>query len=66
MQVCYVYRRETPSFKAGISGGTCRVSEVCDTVHDRDVNAALNILAVGRGRLVGGTPSCCDLGILVL
>jgi transposase len=32
--------------------------EVCDTVHDRDVNAALNILAVGRGRLVGGTPSC--------
>jgi putative transposase len=38
----------------GIRGWTC--SE-CGTVHDRNVNAAKNILAAGRRRLAEGIPS---------
>ena len=30
---------------------------VCGAVHDRDVNAARNILAAGHGRLAGGIPA---------
>ena len=37
-------------------GKTCR----------SDVTAARNLLAVGRGRLVGGTPGCHGSGILAL
>jgi IS605 OrfB family transposase len=35
----------------GIREWTC---EVCGAYHHRDVNAAINILAAGRGRLAGG------------
>ncbi|WP_238446705.1 RNA-guided endonuclease InsQ/TnpB family protein [Azohydromonas australica] len=35
----------------GIRAWTC---SACGAVHDRDVNAARNILAVGHGRLAGG------------
>lgn len=47
----------------GIRGWQC---SACETVHDRDINAAQNILAAGRGRLAGGTPGCCGSGILAL
>lgn len=38
----------------GIREWTC---SCCGAVHDRDVNAALNILAAGRCRLAGGIPA---------
>lgn len=47
----------------GIRGLTCGD---CGTEHDRDINAAKNILAAGSGRLEGGTPSCRGSGILAL
>lgn len=39
---------------------------VCETVHDLDINAARNILALGRERLAGVTTDCCGPGILAL
>lgn len=47
----------------GIRGWTC---SHCGAEHDRDINAAKNILAAGRGRLVEGTPGCHGSGILAL
>lgn len=47
----------------GIRGWRC---SVCGTEHDRDVNAAKNILAAGRGRLAGGIlalPAPCAAAI---
>ena len=47
-----------PSWPKGIAG--LRIREwsctECGSRHDRDVNAARNILAAGRGRLAEGIP----------
>ncbi|MBP8278474.1 MAG: transposase [Propionivibrio sp.] len=53
----------------GVTGLGIRawICSVCGTIHeDRDVNAAKNILAAGRGRLAGGTPGCRGSGISAL
>ncbi|MDD2729894.1 transposase [Malikia sp.] len=52
---CRVIPASSPKGRAGlgIREWTC---SACATVHDRDVNAARNILAAGHGRLVGGIP----------
>jgi len=50
---CCGSRRDSPKGRAGlgIREWTCRQ---CGTLHDRDVNAAKNILAAGHCRLAGG------------
>ena len=52
---CCGSRSSSPKGRAGlrIREWTC---SACDTTHDRDVNAAKNILALGHERLVEGTP----------
>lgn len=52
----------------GVAGLGIRewICSVCKAEHNRDVNAAKNILAAGRGRLAGGTPGCRGSGILTL
>lgn len=42
----------------GVAGLGMRewICSVCGSEHDRDINAAKNILAAGRGRLAGGNP----------
>lgn len=52
---CCGSRHNSPKGRAGlrIREWTC---QQCGTLHDRDVNAAKNILAVGHCRLTGGIP----------
>ena len=58
-QACSCCGSISPNSPKGRAG--LRIREwscpVCGAVHDRDVNAAKNILALGHERLVGGIPS---------
>lgn len=55
-QTCSACGAKPPSRPKGIAGLRERVwrCDACGTVHDRDVNAARNILAVGQHSLGGG------------
>lgn len=52
---CRIIPASSPKGRAGLGmrGWTCCH---CGAVHDRDVNAACNILALGHERLAGGIP----------
>ena len=52
---CRLIPASSPKGRAGLGmrGWTCCL---CGAVHDRDVNAARNILALGHERLAGGIP----------
>ena len=50
---CCGSRRDSPKGRAGLGIREWTCGE-CGITHDRDVNAALNILALGHERLVGG------------
>ncbi|QMV32436.1 transposase [Ralstonia phage Raharianne] len=65
-QTCSCCKQRTgPKGVAGLGIREWQCS-ACHAVHDRDVNAARNILAAGRGRLAGGTLGCHGSGILAL
>jgi IS605 OrfB family transposase len=52
---CCGSRRDSPKGRAGLGIREWTCGE-CGITHDRDVNAAMNILALGHERLVGGIP----------
>ncbi|MDD2727554.1 transposase [Malikia sp.] len=52
---CGAIPASSPKGRAGL-GIREWACNACATVHDRDVNAARNILAAGHGRLAGGIP----------
>ena len=58
-QVCSECGSLPPSRPRGIAGLSKRIwrCDDCGTDHDRDVNAARNILRIGLDTLMGGTPS---------
>ena len=58
---CGVIPDSSPKGRAGLGISEWICSE-CGVTHDRDVNAAMNIRAVGLGRLAGGTQAegACD------
>ena len=53
---CGAITNNSPRGRAGLAirEWTCGA---CNTTHDRDVNAAKNILRIGRDTLAGGSPS---------
>ena len=51
---CWVVPRSSPKGRAGLGIREWKCSN-CGAVHDRDVNAAQNILEVGHGLLAGGS-----------
>ena len=53
---CGVIPASSPKGRAGLGIREWTCSE-CGAVHDRDVNAARNILAAGHRRLVAGIPA---------
>ena len=57
-QTCSSCGEKPPSRPKGIAGLGIRewICSDCGTVHDRDVNAAKNILALGHERLAVGIP----------
>lgn len=58
-QTCSACGSLPPSRPRGIAGLSKRVwqCDVCEAFHDRDVNAARNILRSGLATLIGGTPA---------
>ena len=52
---CCGSRSSSPKGRAGLGIREWQCME-CGTLHDRDVNSALNILALGHERLAGGIP----------